>query len=244
MTILTELSLASQNVTRALGKVKDLYRQQSVSDSWNGGPFFFENHPQHLSEPARLWLCCVCSARQSLVIGLQRSLVRYSASVETTELKTRVIIERLDRQRADFIQRLMERSAACVSLVVSVVTMEDAPREAGPEFMYMMRYGEIAKSLHLIGRELTTGAHLFDRTEPLLDLGFDWLADQYLHANRFYDSVTAIVASDGYWSLEFADRARLLETARGLLLPSAPDSKALFANFLNQCRSFTVGAED
>lgn len=181
-------------------------------------------------------------ALSNTIIGhwFAKALARYTAAIETQELRKRIAIERRDREQSILIAQLMQRAAKCNSLIASPVTMHDAPAGAGPELMYVKRYGEIARELQEFAREAVAGVHLFDVNEPLIAHALSWSLAVHGRANDFLDAVTCVVADDSYWTLPFQERSRQLQVVQQRsFIADAPIGD--FDKFLNRCRRYSEG---
>lgn len=166
---------------------------------------------------------------------LAKGLIRYTAKVETDHLKTRVAIERLDRQRSDYIARLTERIARCNLMLLSPVSTSGAPPGAGPELLALQFYGKVWREAHEIAGDTVSGVHLFSESEPLGPLVMEWTSDIVRRANSFLDAITSTVATQSYWDSEVRERKQAMESIRIDHLCGKQSLEALLA----RCRFYT-----
>jgi len=184
-------------------------------------------------------------ALSNTIIGhwLAKALARYTTALETKELRKRVAIERRDREQSVFIAQLMQRIARCNWLMASPVTMHDAPSGAGPELMYVKRFGEISKEMQEFAREVVGGVHLFDVDEPLFAHALKWSIAVQEKANSFVDGVQTVLAGDTYWTLPFPQRSEQLRVVQEhSFLANTPSGD--FEKFLGRCRAYSRGPSD
>lgn len=171
---------------------------------------------------------------------LAKTLVRYTAKVETGQIGTRVAIERLDGQRAKFIDSLTANLAQCELKIADAVELKGT-RSDGPEFAFLEHYREIVEAINRIAIDSAGAAHLFEPKERLIQLVFAWAAYSRSKLDGYWDGITALADQEAHWHLERSERLQVLEKIRYEHLFRKPSFPA-FQDLISCCRAFTRGS--
>lgn len=176
------------------------------------------------------------------IIGhwLAKGLVRYTAAVETKEHSKRLVLSRLDADRSRFIDKFMADATECQAMMLHPVDLSDLPVGAGPELVYFVQYGRITSAVTSMQRDVLANSHRFASDEPLPQLMVSWLGEVHKAADRYYDHLQMLVASDGFFDLSGAERRHvlMLDRQQELRLPAGE-----FTAVLERCRHFTQSNE-
>lgn len=131
---------------------------------------------------------------------LARALAKYAAEIETAELRKRVVSERLDRERSETINMIMEQVANTLLLMLYPPLLI---REEAPEKLYLLRYGEIQTSAHQVTATAVKSSHRFGNDDSLVQACLNWAREVISITNPYYD---ALALDESYFHLDRAKR--------------------------------------
>ena len=174
---------------------------------------------------------------------LAKGLARYTAKVETEEVSKRTVLQRLDRDRTAFVQRIMNDAAEInVKCLYPIVGGEPHElRTRGPEVLHLELYGQLCLAVREVGKAAAGSAYPYDKREPLPHLVTSWALALHGELNDFHDRIVEITDANDrvHWTLPIAERIQRLETIKQQML-GAP-AAAAFALLLERCRDLAQG---
>lgn len=147
---------------------------------------------------------------------LAKGLVKFTAQIETSEVRKRIATERRDNDRNQAITQIM---AAVADHAILFAYAPQLDTKDGPENAYMQRYRELCQASQAVTTCALKMAHLFDVEEKLIQLCLEWSSEAQVNANRYFDVLSGVVDEE-HWSLPMQERVLRLAGAHGALTSS------------------------
>lgn len=157
---------------------------------------------------------------------LAKGLVKYTAQIETSEFRKRIVAERRDNDRNQAITQIMA-AATDHAMLFAFSPRPSISGTDAPETVFMHRYRELCEAAQALTNCALKMAYLFEAEEELIPCCLEWAREAQENANRYYDALGDTV-DEQHWRLPLAERMQRLIRAHTVLhLSSHPSHEKL-----------------